>query len=148
MKATSDLAKIVLQSTNHHLIQHLCLLALTRQNRCGSRISKRAEKLFEWPLYGVADKRAMLKSWREVSDGSGGVRVVSLIAARSVSLINAVVSIGRRNTFRQLRLTAESLAQTTWNCSSVGQAYLRRWAMLSLLRKHRSRTFHRLFNSR
>ena len=27
-----------------------------RQNRCGSRISKSAEKLFEWPLCGVADR--------------------------------------------------------------------------------------------
>ena len=27
-----------------------------RQNRCGSRISNNAEKLFEWPLCGVADR--------------------------------------------------------------------------------------------
>ena len=29
-----------------------------RQKRCGSRISSSAEKLLEWPLCGVADKKS------------------------------------------------------------------------------------------
>ena len=29
-----------------------------RQKRCGSRISSRAEKLFEWPLWGVAERNS------------------------------------------------------------------------------------------
>ncbi len=29
-----------------------------RQNRCGSRISSSAEKLFEWPLCGVAERKS------------------------------------------------------------------------------------------
>ena len=43
-----------------------------RQKRCGSRISSSAEKLFEWPLCGVAErKRRCSNRAGQVADGPG-----------------------------------------------------------------------------
>ncbi len=55
-EAAHDLAEVVFEPPDHHIIEHPLANLDARQNRCGSRISKRAETLFEWPLWGVADR--------------------------------------------------------------------------------------------
>ncbi len=47
-----------------------------RQKRCGSRISSRAEKLFEWPLCGVAERKSRCSNRPgQVADGPGDLGV-------------------------------------------------------------------------
>ena len=53
------LAEVLLEPADHDVVEQLRARTGTpRQNRCGSRISSRAEKLFEWPLCGVAERNS------------------------------------------------------------------------------------------
>ena len=42
-----------------------------RQNRCGSRISSRAQKPLEWPLCEVAERKSRCSKRGQVADGAG-----------------------------------------------------------------------------
>ena len=57
-KSAFDLAQVFLQPAHHDLVEKLLARTGTpRQKRCGSRISSSAEKLLEWPLCGVAERK-------------------------------------------------------------------------------------------
>ena len=55
----TDLPQIVLEPTDHHRVTRGTMHLHPAQNFCGSSISRSAEKLFECPLCGVADRKSL-----------------------------------------------------------------------------------------
>ena len=57
--ATPSARRSDLEAAHHHaVVARLARPVMPRVKRCGSRMFERAEKLFEWPLCGVADRNS------------------------------------------------------------------------------------------